>query len=428
MLHTKLPHAALGLVLSVGCASQPLPATHDCPSAPVAQSLPGPSASTLAPQSLNPAASSRGLLRDRSGRALSAEADDTPPSLRPWIGSLTDNGRGGSGLQARFDSELAGGRDVQVSLDASLHRALEAAFVDVEQAAGVVLRVDDGGVLALYSTLPHTSHAGLERRHLATSWPDACGSAAKPFTALAALAAGVSKPDTTYECSGKLKVGRREFRCWAEHGPLDLAHALALSDNIYFFQLARLLSVDGISKAQHGFGLGEAVALFPEAPVGWIPSSEALEGDGRKPDDATKLSQAIGHNIAVTPLQLARGYAALASGKLTEPSFGAAASRATEISASYAQFLPVIRAALRRTVTDQDGTAHVAGTAPDVSGKTGTAQRAFSRAMPNAPDSGWFAGWAPANNPRIAFAFRAEGLSGRQVAERVLKAMEAAGR
>ncbi len=48
--------------------------------------------------------------------------------------------------------------------------------------------------------------------------------------------------------------------------------------------------------------------------------------------------------------------------------------------------------------------------------------------MTEPPATGWFAGWAPASSPRIAFAFRIEGVTGGQVAARVIPTLAAEGR
>ncbi len=60
-----------------------------------------------------------------------------------------------------------------------------------------------------------------------------------------------------------------------------------------------------------------------------------------------------------------------------------------------------IRVALEKTVSDPSGTGFHTVRTKDIStaGKTGTAQAGKGQ-----PDHAWFAGYAPADNPRIAFA------------------------
>ncbi|MEZ4373192.1 MAG: penicillin-binding transpeptidase domain-containing protein [Polyangiaceae bacterium] len=421
------PRSLIGLALLIGCSSQSLPPPKDCPEAPPTK--PVPISDTvcmdlggLEQEPFWPAG--RGALVDRRGERLSSNpASETPSSLRPWLGEAD----GSTGLGARFNSPLSRGEDVKLSLDATLHRALEEAFVGVEKGAGVVLDARNGSLLALYSTQLHNTASELERRHWATSWPAPCGSTMKPFTALAALSAGVADETTKYDCDGGLKVGKLEFRCWGKHGPSDLGRALAISDNIFFFQLARLLKHDDIAKTQRAFGFGQPVGLFPRAPAGWTPTEAELRDQGQKLSTGITLSQAIGHGpVAVTPLQVALAYAALATGALPKASLDPSGGASIPVDPKLARFLPSIRNGLRRAVVDAEGTAHVAGPAPDLAGKTGTAEATSSPAMHDPPPSGWFAGWAPVDAPRIAFAFRIEGQSGGEVARRIMQTLAGA--
>ena len=140
----------------------------------------------------------------------------------------------------------------------------------------------------------------------------------------------------------------------------------------------------------------------------------------------TTLTQAIGHNIYVTPLQMARAYAALVTGVL--PATGIHADTpppSKELPSNLREHLSPVRAAVRQAVTSEEGTAHFAGPTPDLSGKTGTAQLMQGPMLARGDHTklGWFAGWAPADNPRIAFAFRVEGMNGRDVAKIVISAL-----
>jgi penicillin-binding protein 2 len=247
----------------------------------------------------------------------------------------------------------------------------------------------------------------------------------KPVTALAAFTAGVLTETTQHECTGALDVGKRRFRCFGRHGKLDLNRALALSDNVFFYELGRALDHDHLASVQRTLGLGQPVASFPDAPTGLVPNRAHFEADGGSLHVGHTLTQAIGHNIRVTPLQMARAYAALATGKLVGPAWIPGAATGTAMDPAWKKHLPAIRAGVRHAVTDADGTAHFDGRVPDLAGKTGTAETRHAQGEPEIP-LGWFAGWAPADHPRIAFAFRVEGKMGRQVAELVLEALERA--
>ncbi len=355
-----------------------------------------------------------GALRDRRGEILSADGSGpTPTSLRPWVAALESTAAAPPSTPA-----------APVTLDAALHRELEAAFATVEVGSGAVIDTD-GRVRALFSTLPHHPAPHLAARHRATGHPGPCGSAGKPITALAAFAAGVLHDHTRHTCTGTLTAGARMFRCAGAHGEVDLTRALAVSDNVFFFELALAMPHDHLADVQHELGLGEPLSLLPDAPLGWVPHAAYFEGDGGTLDIGQTLSQSIGHGLRVTPLQLARAYAALASGVVPALSFTTAAP-GTPLDEAWSEHLHRIRAALRHAVTDADGTAHFEGEpTPDLTGKTGTADAPHVDGSAHI-QHGWFAGWAPADAPRIAFAFRAEGMTGREVARRVIATLAAA--
>ena len=335
-----------------------------------------------------------------SASAAEAPSTPTPTSLRPWLVVAPE-----------------------ASLDAALHVRLEKAFASVERGSGVVVDVD-GRLRALFSTLPHHGDAKLAERHLATSHADDCGSVVKPLTAIAALAAGTITTTTQHECDGTFQLGPRLYRCHGKHGLVDLPRAIAISDNVFFFEAAREMKHDDMVVVHRGFGLGEPSEAPPHAATGFVPTTEFHSGDGGQMRVAFTLNQSIGHGMRVTPLQVARAYATLATGTRPTLSLGAA-SPGTPINPEWAQHLPLIRDAVRGAVTNAEGTAHFAGAVPNVAGKTGTAQSPHRLGEGEASFStGWFAGWAPADAPRFAFAFRAEGMTGRKLAELVLATLD----
>lgn len=329
-------------------------------------------------------------------------------------------------MELAFEAELAAGADVTTSLDPALHRSIQEGFSGVARAAGVVLGLPDGEVRALFSTLPHDADSKLAAHHLATSRPSHAGSTFKPFTAVAGLAAGVMTPSSVHQCTGSMEAEGESFHCWGVHGDVDLKRGLAESDNIFFFKVALALEHDQLATVQRAFGLGQPVPLFPHAPIGQVPSSEHYRTGGAALQVGNTLSQAIGHGeVAVTPLQIARAYAALATGVVPELTLRADQPKAgVPLDRTWEPHLAVVRDALRDTIAEPHGTAHFDGLPLDVAGKTGTATLTDSSGEESAK-IGWFAGWAPAKNPRMAFAFAVEGNTGRETAKRVLAAMAA---
>jgi stage II sporulation protein D len=123
------------------------------------------------------------------------------------------------------------------------------------------------------------------------------GSAIKPFMALAALRAGVIDPDTRIRCRQKYK--REDVVDSCSHPPnlepFTPAEALAYSCNYYFASVGERLEQERVSSLLTEFGLGQMLAHSS-----WQPESAVGEGAF----------------LRVTPIQLARAYAALFNGQI----------------------------------------------------------------------------------------------------------------
>ncbi len=407
--------AAFALAWS-GCSARP------AAPAPPAPRRPAP----VAAPSASPPAQAHAFVDAQSIRL----DKDVPASLRPWLGRRatvskdTEPSGAATNAAAWFKAELTTG-DVQLSFDASMHRSLESAFDGVKRGAGAVIDARSGAIRALFSTLPHNLEDGLASRHWATSEPRNSGSTFKPFTALAGAGAGLLDSKTTHVCKGIVPVGKLTFRCWGTHGKLDVARALAISDNAFFFYVARAMKHDDLARAQHHFGLGQPVKLPPGSSGGSVPLEDSYNVDGKGVRPGHTLSQSIGHgDVRTTPLQLARAYAALATSSLPQLSLTRPTPTAP-VDARHEPMLRLVRKALVDTVRAEGGSAY-SKDAPDVAGKTGTASAPTSD--PNVRNKlGWFAGWAPASNPHIAFAFVVEGRTGPETARLVLAWLRARG-
>lgn len=336
------------------------------------------------------------------------------------------------------------GRDLVLTLDMELMRAVDRVFRNRPSGAAAVVEVRTGRVLALYSKPsidPNLLIAGIpqalsreidenpfrpriDKSIFESYFP---GSTFKPFTALAGLEAGVVDPRTMVNCTGRHELGRRVFRCQHVHGPTMLHRALVESCNVYFYQLAEAVTMDRIAQMAFEFGLGRrtGIGINQETP-GFIPTrawyAQHYPGQWRI---GHTLNTAIGQgNTRVTVLQLALAYAALANGgtlyvpqlieRVEGPDgdvierFPPTVRRRVAVTSRH---LGLINAALTGVVADRFGTAH--GAMVDevsVAGKTGTAQVSRIVRNPDNPrrvfrsqrDHAWFAGYSPANDPEIA--------------------------
>ena len=254
------------------------------------------------------------------------------------------------------------------------------------------------------------------------------GSVFKVLSAVALLECRRIDPDVRFDCRGYLEHPDR-FRCLiytqqgVGHGPVDLSDALSRSCNVYFFHAAGVMGPEPIVEWARRFGIGRPTGIdLPFEHGGNLPEpGSAPAGEGRKSAAsawhvADTRALAIGQSsLTVTPLQIARVMAAVANGgylvtpfvarkagpQLADDEAGSAFSRRQPIPGLSEGTLARIRAALVNAVAQPTGTGYKTVRARDIAiaGKTGTAQVSASQA-----DQAWFAGYAPAGKPRIAFA------------------------
>ena len=249
------------------------------------------------------------------------------------------------------------------------------------------------------------------------------GSVFKVLTAVAALEEGTVEPDVPIHCQGYLNRPD-QLRCMifrqhgASHGDVTLSDALCQSCNVYFFEAARKMGDEPLRRWSEKFGFGAPTgADLPGEAGGRLPRGPS--GGRRSRDTGSTLQLAIGQSsLLVSPLQVARMMAAIANGgSLVAPRFAQVAptnspnglhlasfeasdatSRAAKVDLS-PRTVAVLRESLERVVSDPLGTGRAAAVAGvRVAGKTGTAETGGGQ-----PDHAWFAGYAPADRPRIAF-------------------------
>lgn len=355
------------------------------------------------------------------------------------------NARGTKIGEAYFQPEIPGS-DVRLTLDRNLQMIAEEAL---QGRPGSVVAIDaqNGDVLAMASSpgfnpsvfsreipkdvwadLVDPKQARLSNRTLQGAFPP--GSVFKMFVAAAALSEGVTDSSEKTFCPGFLKFGKRSFRCHKHsgHGRTALYDALVQSCDVYFYTVGQRLGVDRIYSYAHDlFGFGEPVELeaFDESK-GLVPSTQWKASYFRNPEDkkwfpGETLPVSIGQGaVLTTPMQLARAMAALVNGgRLIKPRIVSKVvandGRILEERQNAPEVMrvldiePAILSEIMRgmmgVVEDKRGTGKRAALPESsgirVGGKTGTAQVASRESGLNHEDHAWFAGFAPAENPRI---------------------------
>jgi membrane peptidoglycan carboxypeptidase len=132
------------------------------------------------------------------------------------------------------------------------------------------------------------------------------GSAIKPFTALAALRAGLLDLETRRKCQTKYTRGDFEILCShpRSNSPFNLTQALAYSCNDYFAHVGERLSEGTFNATLGSFGFGERTG------------GKANEAAGTLSRGEWRVQTALGDDdkLLVTPIQLLATYAALVNG------------------------------------------------------------------------------------------------------------------
>ena len=392
------------------------------------------------------------------------------------------------------------GLDVRLTLDARLQRTAYDALGEVLE--GLEMRQDGGGataggaVVALDpatgAVLVLVSRPSFDPALFAVPQPDEVvdvlrsdprnpfldratgglytpGSTFKLVTAAAALEEGVTTEKEAVFDGGTHPLVPK--RCWLRggHGPVTLTEALAVSCNVYFYEMGLRLGVERLASYARRFGLGEPTGLdlfrphgslgagrsgpAPPGPAGGEPAGTVPDRAWKAaafPDDPTfwpaeVMDAAIGEGFhSYTPLQMAVAVAAVANGGTrwrpyvidavldaegrdlvrSEPE---AAGRLGLSERTLALLKEGMVDAAMRVSPVRGTAAGVFGPAfqqrwgVTVAGKTGTHERDPASGL---ADDGWFVCFAPADDPEIVVVVVVEqGGSGSRAAAPVARAV-----
>lgn len=218
------------------------------------------------------------------------------------------------------DLVRARGNTLVLTIDSVIQEATENALreaVTEFEAAGagaVVLDVRTGEVLAMAShpTFDNNSFSGAtneQRRNRTITDPLEAGSVVKLFTAAMLIDLGLVGPETLVDCEGGHAVidGRR-INDAPGHDPLHVVTfrtALAFSSNVGIIKLAQAVDNETWHGYLRSFGFGSDTPLrLPGESAGILYPVE-------KWTKFSRTSLPMGYEIALTPIQIAAGVAAL---------------------------------------------------------------------------------------------------------------------
>ncbi len=152
------------------------------------------------------------------------------------------------------------------------------------------------------------------------------GSVIKMGVALSFLNSGIFNEKKYFYCSGGIKVGNRKFRCWKKygHGSVNAIRAIRESCDVYFYEGALITGINHIAKHLRRYGLGRktGVDLFYESKAVVPDKIWKRKRYNKSWFRGETVVSTIGQGyFLVTPLQIAKYTAFLATGKEVTPHF-----------------------------------------------------------------------------------------------------------
>ncbi len=389
-----------------------------------------------------------------------------------------------SGLEKTFDKKLVGkdgwikletnskgrikkelnkkfaipGENIKTNLIASVQELSHQLLSGISGAV-VVLDCKSGGVNCMVSN-PSFDNDEFSKGISSEKWNELLIDESKPL--LNRCISGLYSPGSTYKlltalfviekmgynytkqfyCPGFVDFGNRKFHCWKKegHGSLDLIDAIKKSCDCYFYNLAKEINVDDLSKFSKKFSMGTLTGIdIPDENYGLMPNSEwKKKNRGEKWQKGETLNTVIGQGFTLsTPLQITLMTARIASGKKLEPKILKRNRYFFEDLNITEQNLNFIRKSMYKVVNEYEGTAYSSklDNGLKMAGKTGTSQvRKISKkeresgVLKNEEliyklrDHSLFTGYAPFDNPKFAITVVAEHMgSGSKVAAPIAK-------
>ena len=307
------------------------------------------------------------------------------------------------------------GRDVHLTLDTTLQRHVEGVLAETRRqwaaksATAVVLDPRTGEILAMavepgFDANRFSSVPSDRQRNRAVTDTYEPGSTFKVVTLAASLETGMVEPWTRYTLPYSIEVADRVIHDAEKRGTetMTVSEILSQSSNVGVVTLALGVGRQNLSRWIARFGFGRETGIdFPGESRGIVLPPEKWSG-------STIGNVPIGQGIAVTPLQMATAYAAIANGGVAiQPHVVARVDGGKPLRPKRRRVISPLTAkrltAMLRGVVERGS-----GTAAQVpgyfiAGKTGTA------AKPDPVHGGYsdsryvssFVGFVPATAPRL---------------------------
>ena len=308
------------------------------------------------------------------------------------------------------------GEELRLTLDAGIQAETERVLADIgrdydpDGATAIVMNPQTSEVLAMANWPPvDPDELGStdpdELGNMATGFTYEPGSTFKAFTVGGALEEGIVTPQSMFDLPPTITLYDRTIEEAHERGhvSLSVAQILAQSSNVGAVKIGLELGAEQFDHWIRHFGFGESTGIdFPGEERGIVIPTDEYSG-------STMGNLPIGQGLAVTPVQMAAGFSAIANGGVLRP------PRLVQAEGGETPDEPDGKRVMSRGTADKlsemlEGVLSEAqgGTASDVSvpgytlaGKTGTAQKVVDGTYSDTQFVASFVGYAPASNPEL---------------------------
>jgi penicillin-binding protein 2 len=376
-------------------------------------------------------------MQDRIGRSGIENAFES--HLRgEWGGQQLEVNAAGEVQRVLGDKQAKAGKDLRLTLDLDLQRTAERALATVRKGAIVAMDPQTGAIRAMASR-PNFDPNIFATGPTLAQWdalggPDAPmlnrafqgyppASTFKLVTTIAGIESGKYAEHATVPTMNSFC---HRGQCYGDHGSfgsIGFPMALAVSSNSFYYQVGLKVGPTELFREARRMGYGQrtGIELRDEDGAGLLGDQAwKMKVYGEPWTSVDTISSAIGQGpVLVTPLQMARLYAAVANGGWLVTPHVVERSTPRQWLGLKPETLRALRKGLRMVVTEGTATILNDPGLPPVAGKTGTGED------PPRPDHAWFGGYAPAGRPTlviVAFGENSGGYGG-TVAAPMVKAL-----
>lgn len=231
---------------------------------------------------------------------------------------------------------------ITLTLDSRLQKLIDREYSD-KYGAAIVMNVHNGEILAAgsypeydlndfvggisvpkWKALMDNIHTPLINRIVNGQYPP--GSAIKMGVMMSILEYADIDEYTKVETPYSVKIGNWSFRDWkyGGHGESDAFKAIRESVDVYFYKLSQVVGINNMTEVLEQMGFGQLTGIdLPRESSGVLPTPDwKIRRWGQAWHISDTVQASIGQGLfLVTPMQIARYTALIASGKMPTPHF-----------------------------------------------------------------------------------------------------------